>query len=57
MEEILAPDWLLTWDTNSPVPAGENLSPALETRESPNPWGPRLEQARVLDNDELFYVL
>ena len=55
MEEILAPDWLLTWDTNSPVSAGENLSPALETTERPNPWGPRLEQARVLDNDELFF--
>ena len=48
--------WLaeLTWDTNSPVSAVENLSPALETTESPNPWGPRLEQARECDNDKLF---
>ena len=57
MEEILAPDWLLTWDTNSPVSAGENLSPALETTERPNPWGPRLEQASMLDSEELFYIL
>ena len=47
---------LITWDTNRPGSAGESLSPGLQTTERPNPWGPRLEQASMLDSEENCFI-